>query len=213
MGGRRRPRRHDASIAYPAPSHAHTHIHCNCASKRATDPELIASIQGYIHSLFTLKYAQHDLPHSFFDKVREAEKGLIPLLLRDGVVDVARRRGDLGETHEGRKYKSGKRDIAVAGTSSAGSRTAMDPALLDSYASEVPPASRPSMSRGNSHDSRAVETVQTKDADQTQRRRGAMAMMTPDLSLNLKLDDFPTPEMVFDMREEMRDVVGEFLSE
>lgn len=214
MGGRRRPRRHDPSTAYPTPAHAHTHIHCNCASKRATDPELIASIQGYIHSLFTLKYAQHDLPHSFFDKVREAEKGLIPLLLRDGVVDVARRRGDLGETHGGRKYKTGgKRDIAVAGTASAGKPAAMDPALLDSHRSEVPPAVRPSMSRGNSHDSRASGTMQPRDADQTQRRRGAMAMMTPDLSLNLKLDDFPTPEMVFDMREEMRDVVGEFLSE
>lgn len=213
MGGRRRPHRHDPTTNYPAPTHPHTHIHCNCAAKRSTDPDLIASIQGYIHSLFTLKYAQHDLPHSFFDKVREAEKGLIPLLLRDGVVDVARRRGDLGEMQGGRRYKAaGRRDIAVAGRSSGGSRTAsegMDPAV-GPYASEVPPV-KPALSRGNSHDSRVSETLQARE-EQTQRRR-EMAMMTPDLSLNLKLDAFPTPEMVFDMREEMRDVVGEFLSE
>lgn len=216
IGGRRRPRRHDPSTAYPTSTHPHTHIHCNCAAKRTTDPDLISSIQGYIHSLFTLKYAQHDLPHSFFDKVREAEKGLIPLLLRDGVVDVARRRGDLGEIQGARKYKAGgRRDIAVAGMPSDVNRTmseAMDPAL-DPHPSGVPPSVKPPLSRGNSHDSRRSEALHARDVEQPDRRRAAMAMMTPDLSLNLKLDDFPTPEMVFDMREEMRDVVGEFLSE
>lgn len=207
---------------------SHSHVHCNCAAKRSTDPELISSIQAYIHTLFTLKYAYHDLPHSFFDKVREAEKGLIPLLLRDGVVDVARRRGDLGETTRKHKSTNLKRDIAVAGTSSSGANTglrasASEPitnelSLSDSNRSGMAKTARPSLSRAASLDSRAPKTAPDASSGKThghatqERRQGVSALM-PDLSLNLKLDDFPTPEMVFDMREEMRDVVGEFLSE
>jgi hypothetical protein len=207
---------------------SHSHVHCNCAAKRSTDPELIASIQAYIHTLFTLKYAYHDLPHSFFDKVREAEKGLIPLLLRDGVVDVARRRGDLGETTRKHKSTSLKRDIAVAGTSSGGPANRLrestsEPVtsellLSDSSRSGMTKTIRPSLSRAASLDSTGPRTAPATAPGKAQgqtaldRRQGVSALM-PDLSLNLKLDDFPTPEMVFDMREEMRDVVGEFLSE
>ena len=232
MGGRRRPRRQDQMAYHNSASNmhpsSHSHIHCNCAAKRSTDPELIASIQAYIHTLFTLKYAYHDLPHSFFDKVREAEKGLIPLLLRDGVVDVARRRGDLGETTRKQKSSGAKRDIAVAGTSSTGAESRLRESISESITSDLsfPNSSgsgtakpaRPSLSRAASADSRIPNTVATAVSGKTtnhsseERQQGVSDLM-PDLSLNLKLDDFPTPEMVFDMREEMRDVVGEFLSE
>ncbi|KAJ9118140.1 hypothetical protein QFC22_004043 [Naganishia vaughanmartiniae] len=240
MNGRRRaPRRHDHSnnsqynLNTSEPSHNHTHIHCNCAAKRSTDPQLIASIQAYIHTLFTLKYTYHDLPHAFFDKVREAEKGLIPLLLRDGVVDVARRRGDLGEAAKKQKSGSAKRQVVVAGKSSqpekqySQSKEPTSVAAMHSGDSSRPVMSPPgtsSLSRTGSQESQSSNSTQdTTDSKSLAKSNRASAQQQPgkpsatptrpDLSLNLKLDDFPTPEMMFDMREEMRDVVGDFLSE
>jgi hypothetical protein len=240
MNGRRRtPRRHDHgnhsqyNSTTAAPSHVHTHIHCNCAAKRSTDPQLIASIQAYIHTLFTLKYTHHDLPHAFFDKVREAEKGLIPLLLRDGVVDVARRRGDLGEAAKKQKSGSGKRQVIVAGKSSQPDKRHSQPNDKQSTGSVhcgdssrptiLPPPGASSLSRTGSQDSYSSNSTQDSTdpkfpahREQGSSQQGMSSSPTPvrpDLSLNLKLDDFPTPEMMFDMREEMRDVVGDFLSE
>ncbi|KAJ9111646.1 hypothetical protein QFC19_001003 [Naganishia cerealis] len=236
-GRRRSHRRHDqvnnSQYSSTPAAHGHTHIHCNCAAKRSTDPQLIASIQAYIHTLFTLKYTYHDLPHAFFDKVREAEKGLIPLLLRDGVVDVARRRGDLGEAAKKQKPGSAKREVVVAGKSSQSlnqhpqakeTRPTASVNLGDSSGPEAAAPVAPPLSRADSQESQSSTSTQNlaalklemkADNAPVEKQQGSpsTSRTNTDLSLNLKLDDFPTPEMMFDMREEMRDVVGEFLSE